>query len=154
FGQLNGMRSATSDKSESDERNLRAFIEAWHIIKLAWTEDTFSFNGEFWNYPVEGSKWPYPATQQWGAGADSDGNLTGVGIVPRPYQKPFPRVFAPITGRAAMVRLWAAEGNTVVSFAANDEFNQGMLDLYAKEALQAGRETKRGEGLMLGGSLA
>jgi alkanesulfonate monooxygenase SsuD/methylene tetrahydromethanopterin reductase-like flavin-dependent oxidoreductase (luciferase family) len=153
FGQLNGMKSATSDKSEADERNLRAFIEAWHIIKLAWTEDTFSFDGEFWSYPVEG-KWPYPATKQWGAGVDDDDNLTGVGIAPRPFQKPYPRVFSPITSRAAMVKLWAGEGNSVVSFAGNDEFNGGMLGLYAQQAEAAGRTTERGEGLVLGGSLA
>jgi alkanesulfonate monooxygenase SsuD/methylene tetrahydromethanopterin reductase-like flavin-dependent oxidoreductase (luciferase family) len=154
FGQLNNMRSAASDKSESDERNLRAFIEAWHIIKLAWTQDTFSFDGEFWKYPVDGSKWPYPATKKWGTGVDENDNLTGVGVVPRPYQKPYPRVFSPITSRAAMVKLWASEGNSVVSFAANDEFNGGMLDLYAKEAAAVGRTTERGEGLVLGGSIA
>jgi alkanesulfonate monooxygenase SsuD/methylene tetrahydromethanopterin reductase-like flavin-dependent oxidoreductase (luciferase family) len=154
FGQLNNMRSATSDKSEADERNLRAFIEAWHIVKLAWTEDTFSYDGEFWKYPTEDSKWLYPATKTWGAGVDDDDNLTGVGVVPRPYQKPYPRVFSPITGRAAMVKLWASEGNTVVSFAGNDEFNGGMLGLYAEKAAESGRTTERGEGLVLGGSLA
>jgi alkanesulfonate monooxygenase SsuD/methylene tetrahydromethanopterin reductase-like flavin-dependent oxidoreductase (luciferase family) len=154
FGQLNGMRSAASDKSEADERNLRAFIEAWHIIKLAWTQDAFSYEGEFWNYPVEGSKWPFPATKEWGTGVDSDDNLTAVGVVPRPYQDPYPRVFSPITSRAAMVKLWAAEGNSVVSFAGNDEFNGGMLRLYAEHADAAGRATEHGEGLVLGGSLA
>jgi alkanesulfonate monooxygenase SsuD/methylene tetrahydromethanopterin reductase-like flavin-dependent oxidoreductase (luciferase family) len=153
FGQLNDMRSATSDKSEADERNLRAFIEAWEIIKLAWTTDTFSFDGEFWSYPVEG-KWTYPATKEWGAGVDADDNLTGVGIAPRPFQKPYPRVFSPISGRAAMVKIWAAAGNSVVSFAGNDEFNGGMIDLYAQNAEAAGRTTERGEGLVLGGSLA
>jgi alkanesulfonate monooxygenase SsuD/methylene tetrahydromethanopterin reductase-like flavin-dependent oxidoreductase (luciferase family) len=154
FGQLNQMKSATSDKSEADERNLRAFIEAWHIIKLAWTTDSFSYDGEFWKYPVDGSKWPYPTTKEWGVGVDDDDNLTEVGVVPRPFQKPYPRVFSPITSRAAMVKLWAGEGNSVVSFAGNDEFNGGMLGLYAENAEAAGRKTERGEGLVLGGSLA
>lgn len=154
FGQLNGVVSARSDHSESDERNLRAFTEAWNIIKLAWTEDSFSFEGEFWTYPVPGTKWPYPATKKWGTGVDSDDNLLSVGVVPKPYQKPYPRIFAPISGRTAIVRICARDSASVVSFAAKDDFNAAMLDIYSKEAANAGRQTKRGEGLVVAGSLA
>lgn len=154
YGQLNGMVSAKSDKSESDERNLRAFTEAWNIIKLAWTEDYFSFEGEFWTYPVPGTKWSYPATKKWGGGVDSDDNLTRVSVVPKPYQKPHPRIFAPISGRTAIVKICARDSASVVSFAANDEFNAAMLAIYAKEAVTVGREPKRGEGIVVGGSLA
>src|SRR4051794_29607499 len=60
YGQHIPMRAAASDKSEADERNLRALMECWQIIKLAWTQDTFSFDGEFWKFPIPDTKWPYP----------------------------------------------------------------------------------------------
>jgi alkanesulfonate monooxygenase SsuD/methylene tetrahydromethanopterin reductase-like flavin-dependent oxidoreductase (luciferase family) len=53
-----------------------------------------------------------------------------------------------------MVRLWAAEGNSVVSFAGSNDFNAAMLDLYRQQAEAAGRGVRRGEGLVAGGSLA
>jgi alkanesulfonate monooxygenase SsuD/methylene tetrahydromethanopterin reductase-like flavin-dependent oxidoreductase (luciferase family) len=84
YGQHLGMKVATSDKSETDERNFRAFAECWEIIHRAWTQDSFAFSGEFWTFPVSGTKYPYPPAMQWGDSVDSEGNLLSVGDVPRP----------------------------------------------------------------------
>ena len=153
FGQLNGMKAAASDKGEDDERNLRAFKEAWEIIRLAWTEDIFSYEGEFWTYPVPGTKYPYPAAKEWGPAIAEDDSLLGVGVTPRPYQKPYPRVLAPVSGRTAMVHLWAQAGNTIVSFAGADDFNEHIAKMYHEEAQKAGHNVEFGENLILGGCL-
>jgi alkanesulfonate monooxygenase SsuD/methylene tetrahydromethanopterin reductase-like flavin-dependent oxidoreductase (luciferase family) len=152
YGQHFGMKVAKSDKSEDDERNLRATIEAWEIIKLAWTKDTFSYDGEFWKFPVADTKWLWPHTQTWGAGTDPEGNLVEVGIAPGPYQKPYPRIFGPMGGRTATVRFWAGEGATIVAMSPKEDFHRGMLDIYADVAREQGREPRRGEGLLVGGS--
>ncbi|RBM17106.1 hypothetical protein DI005_22695 [Prauserella sp. PE36] len=154
YGQHIPMRATRSDKSEADERNLRALQECWQIIKLAWTQDVFSFDGEFWKFPVPGTKWPYPHTKTWGAGVDEDDNLLGVSIAPGPYQTPHPRVFAPMSGRSATVRFWAREGATIMCLTPREDLVKGMLEVYADEAHQAGRTPRRGEGIIAGGTLS
>jgi alkanesulfonate monooxygenase SsuD/methylene tetrahydromethanopterin reductase-like flavin-dependent oxidoreductase (luciferase family) len=152
YGQHIPMGATRSDKSPHDERNLRALMECWQIIKLAWTEDVFSFDGEFWKFPVEGTKWPYPPTKEFGVGVDEDDNLLGVSIAPGPYQQPHPRIFAPMSGRAATVRFWAREGATIMCLTPREDLVHGMLGVYADEAAAAGRATRRGEGIMVGGT--
>ena len=49
------------------------FEEAWTIIKRAWTEEEFSYEGAFWSY-------------------------RDVAIWPRPLQQPHPPVWVPVTG--------------------------------------------------------
>jgi alkanesulfonate monooxygenase SsuD/methylene tetrahydromethanopterin reductase-like flavin-dependent oxidoreductase (luciferase family) len=152
FGQQIGMRATRSDKSEADERNLRALIEAWEVIKLAWTQDTFSFKGEFWEFPAPGTKWSYPPTKEWGKGVDADDNQLELGIAPKPYQSPHPRIFAPMSGRATTQKFWATQGATCVSLAPNMDLNKGLLNIYHQHAEQEGRHPKRGDGLIVGGS--
>jgi alkanesulfonate monooxygenase SsuD/methylene tetrahydromethanopterin reductase-like flavin-dependent oxidoreductase (luciferase family) len=152
YGQHLQMRATRSDKSEADERNLRALIEAWEIIKLAWTSDTFSYEGEFWSFPTADTKWPYPATKTYGKGVDEDDNQIELGIAPKPYQTPHPRIFAPMSGRATTQKFWATQGATCVSLAPNMDLNKGLLKIFAEHAEQSGRDPRPGEGLMVGGS--
>jgi alkanesulfonate monooxygenase SsuD/methylene tetrahydromethanopterin reductase-like flavin-dependent oxidoreductase (luciferase family) len=64
-------------------RDSRArFEEAWEIIRRAWTEEVFSYEGRFWSY------------------AD-------VAIWPRPVQQPHPPVWVPVTGSKETIE-WAA----------------------------------------------
>jgi alkanesulfonate monooxygenase SsuD/methylene tetrahydromethanopterin reductase-like flavin-dependent oxidoreductase (luciferase family) len=154
YGQHIPMGATRSDKSEADERNLRALMEAWEIIKLAWTETTFSFDGEFWKFPVPGTKWLYPHTREWGAGVDDDQNLLGVSIAPRPYQDPHPRIFAPMSGRSATVQYWAREGASIMCLTPREDLIQGMLDVYAQEVEKSGRTPRRGEGIVVGGTFS
>ncbi|HEY2715246.1 MAG TPA: LLM class flavin-dependent oxidoreductase [Solirubrobacterales bacterium] len=154
YGQHIPMGSTRSDKSEADERNLRALMEAWEIIKLAWTETTFSFDGEFWKFPVPGTKWVYPHTKEWGTAVDDDQNLLGVGIAPRPYQTPHPRIFAPMSGRAATVQYWAREGASIMCLTPREDLIAGMLDVYAQEVEKSGRTPRRGEGIVAGGTFS
>lgn len=154
YGQHIPMGSTRSDKSEADERNLRALKEAWQIVKLAWTQDAFSYDGEFWKFPVAGTKWTYPHTREWGAGVDNDGNLTGVSIAPGPYQRPHPRVFAPMSARSDTVRFWAREGASIMCLTPREDLVAGMLEVYADESRKVGRSPARGEGIIVGGTFS
>jgi alkanesulfonate monooxygenase SsuD/methylene tetrahydromethanopterin reductase-like flavin-dependent oxidoreductase (luciferase family) len=63
-------------------RDSRArFEEAWEIIRRAWTEESFSFTGQFWSYE-------------------------NVAIWPRPVQQPRPPVWVPVTGSKETIE-WA-----------------------------------------------
>jgi len=133
--------------------NRAAFEESWEIIKLAWTKDTFSYNGRFWKVPPENTPWQMPATLNWGQGADSDGKLREIGIAPKPYQKPYPDVYAPFTYSATTARFWAREGGTPVVLSDDVEFCQNLFQAYRQEAQGAGRELRTGQGIAMGATL-
>ena len=153
LGQPSGLGATSSDKSGQDLMNRAAFEEAWKIIKLAWTKDTFSYDGQFWKVPPENTPWDMPATQSWGRGATADGTLEELGITPKPFQKPYPDVYAPFTFSATTARFWAREGGTPVVLADDPEFCQSLFQAYLEEAQGAGRELKLGQGIAMGATL-
>ncbi len=57
------------------------FEEAWEIIRRAWTEEVFSYEGKFWQYD-------------------------DVAIWPRPVQQPRPPVWVPVSGSKETIE-WA-----------------------------------------------
>ncbi len=65
------------------------FEEAWEIIRRAWTEEVFSFDGRFWSY-------------------------RDVAIWPRPVQQPYPPVWVPVTGSKETIE-WAAHYNMPIT---------------------------------------
>ena len=67
--------------------------EAWEIIKLAWTEEVFSYEGKFWSY-------------------------RDVAIWPRPMQQPHPPVWVPVTVSKETLE-WAARENVPITPGAN-----------------------------------
>lgn len=73
--------------SLSDSR--ARFEEAWEIIRRAWTEEVFSFEGQFWTY-------------------------RDVAIWPRPVQQPHPPVWVPVTASKESID-WAAKHNIPIT---------------------------------------
>jgi alkanesulfonate monooxygenase SsuD/methylene tetrahydromethanopterin reductase-like flavin-dependent oxidoreductase (luciferase family) len=122
YSQHFGTEATDSDKSAADERNLRAVKEAWQIIRKAWTQDSFSHEGEFWKVPAPNTVWNFAPTGKLGSGMRQDGVLTEIGCVPRPLQRPHPRVFTPLAFRMTTALFWVGEGATTVCFASKDEF--------------------------------
>jgi alkanesulfonate monooxygenase SsuD/methylene tetrahydromethanopterin reductase-like flavin-dependent oxidoreductase (luciferase family) len=65
------------------------FEEAWEIIRRAWTEEVFSYEGRFWSYK-------------------------DVAIWPRPVQQPHPPVWIPVTSSKESIE-WAARRNIPIT---------------------------------------
>jgi alkanesulfonate monooxygenase SsuD/methylene tetrahydromethanopterin reductase-like flavin-dependent oxidoreductase (luciferase family) len=65
------------------------FEEAWEIIRRAWTEEVFDFEGRFWSYK-------------------------DVAIWPRPVQQPHPPVWVPVSGSKETIE-WAARFNIPIT---------------------------------------
>ena len=65
------------------------FEEAWEIIKRAWSEEVFSYEGKFWTYK-------------------------DVAIWPRPVQQPRPRVWVPVTTSQESLE-WAAREDAPIT---------------------------------------
>ncbi len=92
------------DMAESRAR----FQEAYEIIKLAWTEEAFSYEGKFWRYK-------------------------DVAIWPRPVQQPHPPVWVPVTVSKSTIE-WAASQNIPITPAPNHTLavKRDMLSYYAQ----------------------
>ena len=72
------------------EKNWRLFVETVQIMKKAWTEDPFRWEGEFYSYPhpgVQDSHAWYPRNPDW---RSESGEYIGMSIQPKPFQKPHP----------------------------------------------------------------
>lgn len=65
------------------------FEEAWQIVRGAWTEEVFSFEGRFWKYK-------------------------DVAIWPRPVQQPHPPVWMPVTTSKESIE-WAARNDVPIT---------------------------------------
>src|SRR5262245_45609214 len=65
------------------------FEEAWEIIKRAWTEEVFSYQGQYWSYK-------------------------DVAIWPRPVQQPHPPVWVPVTTSQETLE-WAGRENVPIT---------------------------------------
>jgi alkanesulfonate monooxygenase SsuD/methylene tetrahydromethanopterin reductase-like flavin-dependent oxidoreductase (luciferase family) len=92
------------DLAESRAR----FEEAWDIIKLAWAEEVFSYEGKFWSYK-------------------------DVAIWPRPVQQPHPPVWVPVTVSKETIE-WAGRENVPITPGANATMpvRQDMVRYYAQ----------------------
>jgi alkanesulfonate monooxygenase SsuD/methylene tetrahydromethanopterin reductase-like flavin-dependent oxidoreductase (luciferase family) len=152
LGQHLGIGAASSDKSESDEKNRRALQESFQIIKKAWTEDLFCHNGEFWQVPPQGIPWEFPPTTDAARGTEN-GVLSQISVVPKPLQTPHPPIYSPFAFSMTTARFWAAEGASLVSFVEDEDFIQTTLDVYRDEATKADQVIPAGGGLAIGAHL-
>jgi alkanesulfonate monooxygenase SsuD/methylene tetrahydromethanopterin reductase-like flavin-dependent oxidoreductase (luciferase family) len=97
-------------QSESRAR----FEEAWEIIRRAWTEEVFSYTGQFWSYH-------------------------DVAIWPRPVQQPHPPVWVPVTASKETID-WAAKHNVPITpgASAHRGVRADVIRYYARQLEQHG----------------
>ena len=97
------------------------FEEAWEIIRRAWTEESFSFEGRFWSYPE-------------------------VSIWPRPVQQPHPPVWVPVTTSKETIE-WAAAHDIPITpgaLASSRGLREDITAYYARCLAQHGRRLTPG----------
>jgi alkanesulfonate monooxygenase SsuD/methylene tetrahydromethanopterin reductase-like flavin-dependent oxidoreductase (luciferase family) len=84
------------------------FEEAWEIIRRAWTEEVFSYDGKFWAYD-------------------------DVAIWPRPVQQPHPPVWVPVTGSKETIE-WAARYDMPITpgLLPNRSVREDIIRYYAR----------------------
>jgi alkanesulfonate monooxygenase SsuD/methylene tetrahydromethanopterin reductase-like flavin-dependent oxidoreductase (luciferase family) len=82
-----------ADKRD-DKKSYALFRESLDIITRAWTEDPFSYKGDFYTFPVPGwhetNRMFEPLDKRYHA---EDGEYIGMYVHPRPYQQPHPPVW-------------------------------------------------------------
>ena len=117
LGQKIGSVATLSDKSEADVRNREIFEEQVDIVMKAWTEGTFDYKSDLWEYPYPhdtGVKdwFMGDVTRQLGAPGemDDEGNLRKICVVPAPYTQPHPKVFIASNASLETVEYAGARG--------------------------------------------
>lgn len=146
------IQSTASDQSEIDQANRRAFEENFRILKLGWSEEGFSFKGEFWEYPYpfeEGTPWPAARwTERYGLpGEVIDGRVRKISVVPKPYQKPHPKLFQAFSASDSTIVWCAREGVVPVIVTPGLKDVHRLAELYRSEGQRAGRALRLGEGI-------
>ena len=143
--------TGTAQRRDEDERNRRIFEEQVEIVLKAWTEDSFSYKGEGWEYPypyADGIRdwWMGNTTRDAGAPREMDaaGVLREVSVVPAPYTKPHPPIF--IASRASIETVeYAAAKNFIPTYFSGTDQAAKFGPRYTELARAAGRNIEYGE---------
>ena len=139
----------SKDRDEEVDRvNRAAFEEFFEILKKAWTQDTFSHDGQFWRIPQRDIPWDLDATQTMGAGVE-DGIVREIGVVPKPLQQPYPEVMQPFSFSEPTIRWCAREGIRPILAPVNAPLEEFLFEVYQDEAKKSGRNIAPGEGIGL-----
>jgi alkanesulfonate monooxygenase SsuD/methylene tetrahydromethanopterin reductase-like flavin-dependent oxidoreductase (luciferase family) len=92
------------------------FEESWEIIKRAWTEEIFSYKGDFWTYK-------------------------DVAIWPRPYQQPRPPVWLPVTGSKETIQFAGRENFPITpGLVPHMGVRHDIVNYYAKCLIENGHQ--------------
>jgi alkanesulfonate monooxygenase SsuD/methylene tetrahydromethanopterin reductase-like flavin-dependent oxidoreductase (luciferase family) len=137
-----GFTDAAARKINQDR-----FMENFEVMKMAWTQDTVTFNGEYWQIPPDDVVFGHEGTAKYGRGQDAEGRITEIGIVPRPYTKPYPQVYVPFTASPATVEWCAREQIRLVAFTSIHEQIDAILTRYQAAANEAGHAIGYGDGV-------
>lgn len=145
---------------QDQEKNRSWYEESIELIKRAWTEDSFSFHGEFFQIPPSWTKWGHAQSEAFYAdpkvqrleqalklGApDGTGGpavvattqtLREVSVFPQPLQKPYPQMWTPVTSDRSV--RYAAEQGMNAFFSAEPNANlRRKLAIYYDAAEEAG----------------
>ncbi|OUM86485.1 MAG: methylene-tetrahydromethanopterin reductase [Bacillus thermozeamaize] len=149
MGQVYKVGATFSDQSENDRKNRELFLEHYQIIKKAWTEETFSYKGKYWQIPPENLDFNHDPVRLWGRGLGEDGMIKEIGIAPRPYQKPHPPIWQPFSFSEETFRFCAREGIVPFALTTDDTTIQTLFRAYQEEAEKHGRRYELGQNIGL-----
>jgi len=152
LGQQYHVTSAPMDGSAIDNHNRKVYEETLKVIRMAWTQETIEYNGEYYKipYPYEEGirRWPVADwTRTYGAPGEVDeqGVVRRICVIPKPYQQPHPPLFQPFSVSESTIR-YTASSNIVpwilVSFP--PDF-QRLCEVYQAVAAEHGRTLGLGE---------
>ncbi len=153
LGQKNGVRGATMDGSAIDEQNLEVFEENVEVMKKAWTEESFSHNGKYYQvpFPHEGIEgWPVTElTKKYGAPneLDENGKIKEISVCPPPFQRPHPKLWQPFAASESTVKRCAERDILPWIFISEPELFNNWCKTFQSIAKAAGRDLGLGQGV-------
>jgi alkanesulfonate monooxygenase SsuD/methylene tetrahydromethanopterin reductase-like flavin-dependent oxidoreductase (luciferase family) len=148
---------------QDQERNRAFHHEAYEILVKAWTEESFSHQGQFFTIPPTYIKWNHAQTiaafAEGGAGPDVDDvfdiapadqysmsgppisatgtTLRQLSVFPQPFQKPHPPLWEPLNSERTI--RWAARNGLNGNFIfESDRAMKPKVDVYMEESAASG----------------
>jgi alkanesulfonate monooxygenase SsuD/methylene tetrahydromethanopterin reductase-like flavin-dependent oxidoreductase (luciferase family) len=114
--------------------NYRLFDETLDIIKKCWTQDAVKHKGEFYEVPVPGWSETDPRIykddpEHYGP----NGELIGLGVTPKPYQKPYPPIWQAADSNASY-EYAARKGHSIIGVARSFEGTREAWQIYRDTA--------------------
>jgi alkanesulfonate monooxygenase SsuD/methylene tetrahydromethanopterin reductase-like flavin-dependent oxidoreductase (luciferase family) len=139
---LNGFGA---DRRDSD-RNWAYFLECVDIMRAAWTNDSFTWKGEFFTFPTPGIVDNYAAWHardpRWRA---EDGEYVGMTILPKPLQAPHPPLWNTVDKTQGFA-VAAEHDLKPISWLRSPLALQEAFEVYRDAAsIRQGRELRLGE---------
>jgi len=152
LGQQYHATGAPMDGSAIDQHNREVYEEVLEIIRKAWTEDSITYNGKYYQipYPYEEGIQRWPAaewTRQYGAPGevDAQGVVRKISVIPKPYQQPHPPLFQPFSVSENTIRYTARSSIVPWILVSNPPDFQRLCQVYQEVAQASGRSLKLGE---------
>jgi len=152
LGQQYHVTGAPMDGSSIDNHNRKVYEETLKVIKKAWTEESFDYDGEYYKVPYpykEGiTRWPvHEWTRTYGAPGEVDdkGVIRKICVVPKPYQQPHPPLFQPFSVSESTIRYTAQSAIVPWILVSNPPDFQRLCRTYQEVAAGAGRKLGLGE---------
>src|SRR6266511_3152474 len=122
MGQFLHVGATVSDQSDVDQANRRPYEEGTPWPPTGWTTE-FGDPGE----------------------VGKDGRLHKISVVPKPYQKPHPKIFQAFSISEATIRWCAKEDIVPMILMSHPDVLRGLVSAYVDSAAQAGRKLERGK---------
>lgn len=129
----------------SPEDNYAVFAETLEILKRAFSQPTFSFKGEKYQFPAPGFTWDKAHTVQNPDYIDpATGEVTKLSVIPRPIQQPHPPMWQMVDSPLSID--FAAQNDLgIVMWRPPVASLKERFDQYRTTAATAGRELKPGQ---------
>lgn len=154
LGQQYHATGAPMDGSSIDQHNRDVYEEMVQVIRKAWTEETLTFDGKYYQvpYPYEAgiTRWPAAGfTREYGAPGEVDdqGVVRRVCVIPKPYQQPHPPLFQPFSVSERTIRYTAESGIVPWILTAHPPEFQRLCHIYQEVANENRRALRLGEGV-------
>jgi alkanesulfonate monooxygenase SsuD/methylene tetrahydromethanopterin reductase-like flavin-dependent oxidoreductase (luciferase family) len=134
-----------ADRSAGDASK-KVFAEHLAILRRAWTEDPFSWDGDHYTFPHPDLKARRaPGNAQAAKYVGEHGRVTGLAVLPRPLQQPTPPLFT-VSESADGFATAARSGIRAITWLPTGDHLDELLIAYQDAAREAdGRELARGE---------
>jgi alkanesulfonate monooxygenase SsuD/methylene tetrahydromethanopterin reductase-like flavin-dependent oxidoreductase (luciferase family) len=147
--ELANLNVLNPDRRADEERNWEIFTESIEIMKGAWTEDAFTYQGKHYRFPFPGVKdssasW-YPRDPRWRA---EDGEYIAMHIVPKPVQTPHPPLWL-VVDQPRGFGFAAEHGMKPITWLRSRAALRQALELYRQKMAEQGQELRLGEGTAL-----
>lgn len=136
-----------------DDLNRDYFAEFVDIVMTALQQETFSYNGKFWNFPPKDFVNPHehPVYVNYGQGVSADMRMNEVGIAPRPLQRPHPPLYGGFTHSVRSAVFWAKYRGKPIVLSPDLDFCKVLWSRYTEAAEEHGHDVKPGDQAAWGG---